>query len=377
MDATARRALPVEEVVSSLFDPVTVRGVTLRNRIVVSPMCEYSSVDGFASDWHLVHLGSRAVGGAGLLLTEANAVTADGRISPDDLGIWSDDHVEPLARIVKFCEAHGAVVGTQLAHAGRKASTAAPWLSRDPVAPEHGGWRPVWAPSALAYDDGWIVPEALDETGIASIVEAFGAATVRAHAAGLRVIELHAAHGYLMHTFLSPLANRRTDRYGGSFENRIRFTREIVGAVRARWPESLPLFVRISATDWIDGGWTIEESVELAKILRSQGVDLIDASSGGLAPQQRIAAGPGYQVPFAARIRREAGIATGAVGMITEAAQADAIVAAGEADLVFIARELLRDPYWPLHAARALGVDLPWPNQYQRAKPEPLAAGVR
>jgi 2,4-dienoyl-CoA reductase-like NADH-dependent reductase (Old Yellow Enzyme family) len=360
--------------VSKLFEPVTFRGVTLRNRIVVSPMCEYSAVDGLANDWHLVHLGSRAVGGAGLLLTEANAVTADGRISPVDLGIWSDAHVEPLARIVKFCEDQGAVLGTQLAHAGRKASTAAPWLSRDPVAPEQGGWRPVWAPSALAYDEGWIVPAALDETGIASIVAAFGAATVRAHAAGLRVIELHAAHGYLMHTFLSPLANTRTDRYGGSFENRIRFTLEVVDAVRARWPESLPLFVRLSATDWIEGGWTIEESVDLAKILRSRGVDLIDASSGGLAPQQRIAAGPGYQVPFAAQIRRDAGIATGAVGMITEAEQAEAIVAAGDADLVLIARELLRDPYWPLHAARTLGVDVAWPNQYQRAKPEPLVA---
>jgi 2,4-dienoyl-CoA reductase-like NADH-dependent reductase (Old Yellow Enzyme family) len=363
--------------VSTLFDPVTFRGVTLRNRIVVSPMCEYSATDGFAAEWHLVHLGSRAVGGAGLLLTEANAVTADGRISPADLGIWSDAHIEPIARIVRFCEAQGAVVGTQLAHAGRKASTAAPWLSRDPVTPEQGGWRPIWAPSAIAYDDGWIVPDALDEAGIASIVAAFGAAAVRAHAAGLRVIELHAAHGYLMHTFLSPLSNRRTDRYGGSFESRIRFTLEIVDAVRAHWPESLPLFVRISASDWIDGGWTIEESVELAKLLRSHGVDLIDASSGGLAPQQRIAAGPGYQVPFAAQIRREAGIATGAVGMITEPEQAEAIVASGEADLILIARELLRDPYWPLHAARVLGVDLPWPSQYQRAKPEPLAAGVR
>jgi len=363
--------------VSTLFEPVAFRDVTLRNRIVVSPMCEYSSVDGLANDWHLVHLGSRAVGGAGLILTEANAVTADGRISPDDLGIWSDAHVEPLARIVRFCEAQGAVVGTQLAHAGRKASTAAPWLSRDPVAPEQGGWRPIWAPSAQAYADGWIVPEALDETGIASIVAAFGAAAVRAHAAGLRVIELHAAHGYLMHTFLSPLSNQRTDRYGGSFENRIRFTLEIVDAVRARWPESLPLFVRISASDWIAGGWTIEESVELAKRLRTRGVDLIDASSGGLAPQQQIAVGPGYQVPFAAQIRRDAGIATGAVGMITEPAQAEAIVASGEADLVIIARELLRDPYWPLHAARTLGVDVRWPNQYLRAKPEPLAAGVR
>ena len=362
---------------SKLFESPKFREVALRNRIVVSPMCEYSSIDGFANDWHLVHLGSRAVGGAGLILTEANAVTPDGRISPEDLGIWSDAHVGPLARIVRFCEAQGAVVGTQLAHAGRKASTAVPWRSREAVSPQDGGWRPIWAPSAIAYDDGWIVPTALDESGIAAIAQAFGAAAQRALDAGMRVIELHAAHGYLLHTFLSPLSNRRSDRYGGSFENRARLTLEVVAAIRAVWPERLPLFVRLSASDWVPGGWNIDESIELARLLKGRGVDLIDASSGGLAPAQQIVTGPGFQVPFAARIRREAGIATGAVGMITTAAQAEDILNAQDADLIVIARELLRDPYWPLHAARELGDDVRWPNQYQRAKPEPAVPSTR
>ena len=354
---------------AELFTPFTTRDLRLRNRIVVSSMCEYSCEDGFANDWHLVHLGSRAVGGAGLVFTEAIAVTADGRISPSDLGIYRDDHVERLSRIVRFARSQGAVMGTQLAHAGRKASTAAPWLGGNAVAVEDGGWRPVQAPSAVAFSDNYVVPEALDEAGIARIVGAFADGARRTAAAGFSVLELHAAHGYLMHQFHSPLANRRTDRYGGSFENRIRFTLEVVDAVRGVWTEEKPLFVRISATDWVDGGWTVDESVELARALKAHGVDLIDVSSGGMVPDAKIPLGPGYQVPMAARIRREAQMATGAVGMITEAAQAEQIVVDGSADLIFIARELLRDPYWPLHAAHELGVDIPWPKQYMRAKP--------
>jgi 2,4-dienoyl-CoA reductase-like NADH-dependent reductase (Old Yellow Enzyme family) len=354
---------------AEMFTPFVVRNVELRNRIVVSPMCEYSCVDGFANDWHLVHLGSRAIGGAGLIFTEAIAVTADGRISPADLGIYRDEHVDELARIVRFANAHGAVMGTQLAHAGRKASTPQPWVSGPAVAVEAGGWRPIYAPSAVAFSPESIVPQALDEAEIARIVAAFAAGARRSAAAGFAVIELHAAHGYLMHQFHSPISNLRTDRYGGPFENRIRFTLEVVDAVRAVWPEDKPLFVRLSATDWVAGGWTIDESVELARELKRHGVDLIDTSSGGTVPSAPIPLGPGYQVPFAARIRREAQIATGAVGMITEAAQAERILAEREADLIFIARGLLRDPYWPLHAAHELGVDVAWPKQYARAKP--------
>jgi len=354
---------------AELFTPFTARDLRLRNRIVVSSMCEYSCEDGFANDWHLVHLGSRAVGGAGLVFTEAIAVTADGRISPSDLGIYRDEHVEPLSRIVRFARSQGAIMGTQLAHAGRKASTAAPWLGGRAVAVEDGGWRPVHAPSAVAFSDDYVVPEALDEVGIGRVVAAFADGARRSVAAGFSVVELHAAHGYLMHQFHSPLSNRRTDRYGGSFENRIRFTLEVVDAVRDVWTEEKPLFVRISATDWVDGGWTVDESVELARALKAHGVDLIDVSSGGMVPDAKIPLGPGYQVPMAARIRREAQMATGAVGMITEAAQAEQIVVDGSADLIFIARELLRDPYWPLHAAHELGVDIPWPKQYVRAKP--------
>jgi 2,4-dienoyl-CoA reductase-like NADH-dependent reductase (Old Yellow Enzyme family) len=363
---------------AELFTRFNVRDIVLRNRFVVSPMCEYSSVDGFANDWHVVHLGSRAVGGAGLVFTEAIAVTADGRISPGDLGIYRDAHVDELARIVRFAKSQGAVMGTQLAHAGRKASTAAPWQGGGPVAVADGGWRPVHAPSAIAFSDESVVPEALDEAGIASIVSAFADGAQRSAAAGVGVIELHAAHGYLMHQFHSPISNRRTDRYGGSFENRIRFTLEVVDAVRRVWSEASPLFVRLSATDWVEGGWTVDESVELSRALRAHGVDLIDVSSGGSVPNATIPLGPGYQVPFAARIRREANIATGAVGMITEAQHAERIVAEGSADLIFIARELLRDPYLPLHAAQQLGVDVPWPQQYQRAKPRlPELAGSR
>ncbi|MFN2460050.1 MAG: NADH:flavin oxidoreductase/NADH oxidase [Candidatus Velthaea sp.] len=363
---------------AGLFDSFTIRGVRLRNRIAVSPMCEYSSTDGFAGDWHLVHLGSRAVGRAALVLTEAIAVTADGRISPADLGIYRDEHVEALARIVRFCEGQGAVMGTQLAHAGRKASTAPPWLGGGPVAEADGGWRPIHAPSPLAFSASSIVPKELDEAGIAEIVAAFAAGAKRSAAAGFRVIELHGAHGYLIHEFLSPISNRRTDRYGGSFANRTRFLREVVDAVRVVWPERNPLFVRLSATDWVPQGWDIEECIELARSLREHGVDLIDVSSGGTVADAKIPVGPGYQVPFAEPIRREAGIATGAVGMITEPHQAQTIVANGQADIVLLARELLRDPYWPMHAAQALGVELEWPNQYLRAKPRlPQLTGSR
>jgi 2,4-dienoyl-CoA reductase-like NADH-dependent reductase (Old Yellow Enzyme family) len=352
----------------ALFTPLTLRGVTLRNRIAVSPMCEYSSVDGFADDWHLVHLGSRAVGGAGLVITEAAAVTPEGRISPSDLGIWKDEHVAFLARCTAFIRAHGAAAGIQLAHAGRKASTARPWEGAHQVGTEAGGWTPL-APSAIPFRPEDVTPTALDGAGIRAVVEAFVAATHRSLAAGFEVIELHAAHGYLLHSFLSPLCNQRSDEYGGSFDNRIRLLLEVTAAVRAAWPEHLPLFVRVSATDWVEGGWDLPQSVELARRLGPLGVDLVDCSSGGTVPGARIPAAPGYQVPFAEAIRRETGMRTGAVGLITEPAQADAVVASGQADLVLLARELLRDPYWPLHAARALGTKGPWPAQYLRAAP--------
>lgn len=357
----------------SLFDPFTIRGVTLRNRIVVSPMCEYSSEDGFASDWHLVHLGSRAVGGAGLIITEAAAVTPAGRISPSDLGIYRDEHIPKLRQITDFIRAQGSVPGIQLAHAGRKASVAAPWEGDFTVAVGAGGWQPL-APSALPYKPADAAPRAMTTADIEQLTRDFVSATGRALAAGFQVIELHAAHGYLFHEFLSPLANERTDAYGGSFENRTRLLRDVSRAVRAALPDDVPLFVRISATDWAEGGWNLDESVALARTLGPLGVDLIDASSGALTQAQRIAAGPGYQVPFAERIRMEAGMATGAVGLITEAEQADEIVRAGRADIVLLARELLRDPYWPLHAAGALGIDVAWPKQYDRAKRVPVRA---
>jgi len=352
----------------ALFTPLALRGLTLRNRIVVSPMCEYSSVDGFANDWHLVHLGSRAVGGAGLIITEAAAVVPEGRISPADLGIWSDAHVEFLSRITAFAHAHGAPMGVQLAHAGRKASTARPWEGGRQVKEADGGWIPV-APSPVPFHHSEITPHALDTAAIAGVVEAFAAAARRSLAAGFDVIEIHAAHGYLLNQFLSPLANQRTDAYGGSFENRIRLTLEVTRAVRDAWPEHMPLFVRISATDWAEGGWDLPQSVELARRLKPLGVDLIDCSSGGTVPGVKYPVGPNYQVPFAEAVRREANIATGAVGLITEPAQADAIVATGQADLVLLARQMLRDPYWPLHAAEALGVKVTWPAQYLRAAP--------
>jgi 2,4-dienoyl-CoA reductase-like NADH-dependent reductase (Old Yellow Enzyme family) len=352
---------------SSLFETLTLRGVTLRNRVGVSPMCQYSSVDGFATDWHVVHLGSRAVGGAGLVLTEATAVTADGRISPHDLGIYRDEHVDMLARIARFVEAQGAVPGMQLAHAGRKASTDAPWKGGKPLSEAEGGWSPIVAPSAIPFGQHSQVPVALDRAGIQRVVKAFRDAARRALEAGMRVIELHGAHGYLLHEFLSPIANQRTDDYGGTFENRIRLFVEVTESVRAVWPETLPLLARISGTDWVEGGWDVAQSVELARALASLGVDLIDCSSGGIVPGAKIPVAPGYQVQIADRVRRDADVPTAAVGLITGAQQAEDVVRTGKADMVFLARQLLRDPYWPLHAGRELGANLTWPVQYQRA----------
>jgi 2,4-dienoyl-CoA reductase-like NADH-dependent reductase (Old Yellow Enzyme family) len=357
-----------------LFDPLTIRDLTLSNRILVSPMCEYSSSDGFANDWHLVHLGSRAVGGAALTMTEATAVTAEGRISPADLGIWSDRHVDGLARIVRFVRSQGSAAAIQLAHAGRKGSTSLPWEgSLKAVPPSAGGW-PVAGPTAEPFTDVYATPAALSAGEIAAIVAAFAAAAERSRAAGFDVVEVHAAHGYLIHEFLSPLSNTRSDPYGGSFENRTRLCLEIVDAVRRVWPEGRPLFVRISATDWTAGGWDPDQSVALARLLRGRGVDLIDCSSGGNIPGATIPVAAGYQVPFAERIRREAGVLTGAVGLITSPGQADDIIASGRADCVLLARELLRDPYWPLRAARELGHAVAWPKQYLRAAPSDAPA---
>ena len=355
---------------SSIFDGYTSRGVTLRNRIGVSPMCEYSCEDGMPTDWHLVHLGSRAVGGAGLVLTEAAAVEPRGRITPQDAGLWSDAHAEAWAPITRFIASQGAAVGIQLAHAGRKASTTRPWESRPGhagLADADGGWEPV-GPSALAFDAGYRTPKEMMAGEIAQAVRAFADSARRADAAGFDVAELHGAHGYLMHEFLSPLSNTRTDEYGGGFENRIRFTLETARAVRAAWPERKPLWVRLSCTDWTEGGWTPAESVELSRRLKAEGVDLIDCSTGGNVPHASIPVGAGYQVPFAETIRREAAVATAAVGMITAPAQADEIVRNGRADVVLLARASLRDPYWPLHAARELGQadKLKPPVQYAR-----------
>jgi 2,4-dienoyl-CoA reductase-like NADH-dependent reductase (Old Yellow Enzyme family) len=358
----------------SLFSPFQLRSLTFSNRIGVSPMCQYSCEDGFATDWHLVHLGARAQGGAALVTLEASAVTPEGRISPADLGIWKNEHIPALERIARFIHSQGARAGIQLAHAGRKASMAAPFTlapgaGERLVPPAEGGWQPV-APSAIAFSPAYAVPQPLDQSGIVATIEAFRQAARRALAAGFDFVEIHAAHGYLLNEFLSPLANQRTGAYGGSFENRTRLVLEVVDAVRSEWPAHLPLFIRISSTDWAEGGWTIDDSVRLAPLLREHGVDLIDCSSGGLVPGAQIPVGPGYQVPFAARIKREAGIPTAAVGMITDPAQADAIVANGEADLVFLAREMLRDPYWPVHAAITLGESASWPPQYLRAAPQ-------
>ena len=352
-----------------LFAPLRLRGLTLRNRIAVSPMCQYSSVDGQANDWHFVHLGSRAVGGAGLVMTEAAAIEPRGRISPQDLGFWSDDHARGLLRIVRFIQEQGAAAGIQIAHAGRKASTARPWEGGRPLEPDtEGGWRPVVGPSPIPFAEGHPTPEPLDRAGIAALLRAYTDAARRAVDAGFQVLEIHAAHGYLLPEFYSPLSNRREDEYGGSFENRTRLVREVVQAVRAGWPEDRPLFVRISATDWVEGGWTLEDSVALVRQMAPLGVDLVDCSSGGNVPGVRIPVGPGFQTGLAARIRRETGVSTGAVGLITAPEQADHILRTGQADLVVLARALLRDPYWPLRAARALGQEGPWPPQYLRAK---------
>jgi 2,4-dienoyl-CoA reductase-like NADH-dependent reductase (Old Yellow Enzyme family) len=351
-----------------LFSPFQVRSVEFANRIGVSPMCQYSCQDGFASDWHLVHLGSRAQGGAGLVIAEASAVLAEGRISPGDLGIWKDAHIPALERIAAFIHSQGVRAGIQLAHAGRKGSMSVPFHGERLLQPAEGGWQPV-APSAVAFSPDYAVPLALDAAGMAAVVEAFRQAAIRAGKAGFDFVEIHAAHGYLLHEFLSLLANRRTDSYGGSFENRVRLVLEVVDAVRGAWPAHLPLLIRISATDWAEGGWNIDESVALAHLLRDHGVDLVDVSSGGQVPNAVIPVGPGFQAPFAARIRREAGIPTAAVGLVTDPAQANDLVAQGSADMVLLAREMLRDPYWPVHAAAALGEAASWPAPYLRAAP--------
>jgi len=357
-----------------LFDELKIRDVRLSNRIAVSPMCQYSCEDGFATDWHLVHLGGRAIGGAALVIAEATAVLPEARISPQDLGIWSEAHIEPLARIAKFIHSQGSVAGIQLAHAGRKASTARPWEGGGKVTPQEGGWSDVVAPSAVAFAPNYHMPAAVTAERISAIADAFGKAAQRALEAGFRVLEIHSAHGYFLHEFLSPLSNHRSDLYGGSFENRTRIVREVVAKVRRFWPERLPLFIRISATDWVEGGWDIEQAVVLARSLRPLGVDLVDCSSGGNVADAKIPIGPGYQVQFAERIRRDAGVLTGAVGMITEAHQADEIIRKGQADIVLLAREMLRDPYWPLHAAAELGKPISWPAQYLRAAPQGTVA---
>ena len=353
---------------SLLFSPITIKNTVLKNRIVVSPMCQYSATEGFANDWHLVHLGSRAVGGAGLVIQEATAVAPDGRISPEDLGLWSDDQIPMLKRITDFIKSQDAVAGIQLAHAGRKASFQSPWNGSKQLDENNGGWATI-APSAIPFNENDTAPAALTTERIQELVADFKAATRRALDAGYQLIEIHAAHGYLIHQFFSPLSNQRTDEYGGSFENRIRFLLEILEAMQQVWPAENPLFVRISATDWAEGGWTEADSIQLAGILKDKGVDLVDTSSGGLAIQQQIPLSAGYQVPFAAQIKKETGILTGAVGLITEAQQSEDILQNGQADLIFMARELLRDAYFPLHAAGELDAEVKWPVQYERAKP--------
>lgn len=359
---------------SLLFSPLALRGLSLPNRIAVSPMCQYSAVDGEAGDWHLVHYGSRAIGGAGLVIVEATAVQDIGRISPLDLGLWSDRHVEPLARVARVIRQHGAVPGIQLAHAGRKASVPPAWQPQQALPADRGGWQTV-APSAVAFSEQHALPTALDEAGIRGIVTSFVDAARRALRAGFQVAEIHAAHGYLLHQFLSPLSNQRDDQWGGSFDNRVRLLLDVALAVREAWPQNLPLFVRLSATDWVDGGWTVDDSVLLARRLKELGVDLIDTSSGGSAAKAQVPVGPGYQTAFAERIRRDAEVASGAVGLITQAAQAEHILRSGQADLVLLGRELLNDPYWPVHAAKELGVAASWPVQYLRGAP--AGSGVR
>ncbi|MDO8989723.1 MAG: NADH:flavin oxidoreductase/NADH oxidase [Sideroxyarcus sp.] len=351
-----------------LFDPLTLREVTLANRIGIPPMCQYSAHDGLAADWHFVHYGSRAVGGAALMIVEATAVAPEGRISPGDLGIWNDAQIEPLARIVRFAQTQGCVAAIQLAHAGRKASVGLGWQAQSALGENSGGWTVV-APSPLPFSADYAMPRELDAEGIRTVIAQFTAAARRAREAGFRVAEIHAAHGYLLHQFLSPLSNRRIDAYGGGFENRTRLVREIVAAVRAEWPEQLPLLIRLSATDWIEGGWSADETVELCRMLKQLGVDLVDISSAGLVPTAQIPAGPGFQTEFAARVRREVDIPSAAVGQITSPAQADHIVRTGQADMVLLGREILRNPYWPLIAAQELGQTACWPRQYLRAAP--------
>lgn len=352
---------------AKLFEPLKIKEVEFKNRIVVSPMCEYSSEDGFANDWHMVHLGSRAIGGAGLIITEATAVSPEGRISPGDLGLWKDEHIKLLSGIVSFIHQHGSVAGIQLAHAGRKASVDVPWRGNKTLSNEEGGWETV-APSAVPFKEGDRVPVELSKDAIKKVMDDFRAATVRALKCGFKVVEIHAAHGYLINEFLSPVSNLRQDEYGGSFENRIRFLLEVLESVQEVWPAELPLFVRISASEWSEHGWGIDDSVTLAKVLKEKGVDLIDCSSGGNVSRAKIEVGPMYQVPFAERVKSEAGIATGAVGLITTAQECEEILQTGKADMIFLARQVLRDPYFPLHAAKELGVDVPWPDQYLRAK---------
>lgn len=353
---------------SALFSPLTLREVTFKNRIFVSPMCQYSSEDGMPSDWHLVHLGSRAVGGSALVMAEATAVSPEGRITPADAGIWSDRHAAAFRRITDFIRSQNAVPAIQIAHAGRKASTAAPSEGGHPLTGAEGGWETL-APSAVPFDERHPTPRAMSAGDIEAVTEQFVEAARRSREAGFDAVEIHMAHGYLLHEFLSPLSNRRDDDWGGSLENRMRLPLAIARAVRALWPPSLPVFVRVSATDWVEqGGWDLPQTIELSRRLRDLGVDLIDCSTGGNVPGVRISAHPGYQVPFAAAVRREAEVATGAVGLLTDPQQAERIVAGGDADVVLLARELLRNPYWPLHAARVLGADIPWPVQYQRAK---------
>jgi 2,4-dienoyl-CoA reductase-like NADH-dependent reductase (Old Yellow Enzyme family) len=351
---------------SKLFSSLNIKNITLKNRIVMSPMCQYSATEGFANDWHVVHLGGRAVGGAGLIISEAAAVVPEGRITPGDLGIWSDEHILGLSRITRFIHLQGAVAGIQLAHAGRKASCDIPWEGGKQLGADQGGWQTV-APANIPFIDSDTPPSALNKEGIGKVVAGFRAAAERALIAGFKVIEIHSAHGYLLHEFLSPLSNNRTDEYGGSFENRTRLLRQVIESVQYVWPAENPLFVRLSATDWTDGGWTKEESVRLAVILKEMKVDLIDCSSGGNVPNVRIPVGPGFQVQFSAALR-ETGIMTGAVGLITSAAQAESILGEEKADLVFFGRELLRNPYFPLSAARELGDDIEWPLQYLRSK---------
>jgi 2,4-dienoyl-CoA reductase-like NADH-dependent reductase (Old Yellow Enzyme family) len=360
----------MEAIVSQLFTPIRLRELSIKNRVFVSPMCQYSSEDGLPNEWHLVHLGSRAVGGAGLVMAEATAVAPEGRISPADTGLWSDAQRDAFRPIAAFIKQVGATPAVQLAHAGRKASTDAPWRGGKPLGPEEGGWHPGGA-SPLAFDANHPVPREMTADDLDHVVEQFAAAARRAEQAGFEVVEVHAAHGYLLHSFLSPLSNRRADEYGGSFENRARLVLRAAEAVRQAWPARWPVFVRISASDWVEGGWDLPQSIELAKLLKELGIDLIDCSSGGNVPDAPIPLRPGYQVPFAEAIRREAEIATGAVGQITEPEQAEGIIAQGQADAVLLARSMLHDPYWSLHAAEALGVEVQWPQQYGRAKPHP------